>query len=235
MGEAGRSEPADRLDPEPAARAGRRRRCRRATATSGAGTRGTKRSTPTSRTAASRARPRASRSDVSGTLSAMRERDCGRTALGEVDAEQLRELVEHDHEPDPRLEADEHRLGDEVGDEAEPQQRGQPRGGRRPAASASPTAASSAARSPPGTTCASRVPARIAIVVVVLTLSTREVPSDRVDEHRHEDGVEADLDRKARDRRVGHRLGDHDGGGRQARDHVGPQPLRAGIRASSPA
>ena len=42
--------------------------------------------------------------------------------LGKVDAEELRDLVEHDDEPDPRLEADQDRLGDEVRDEAEPQQ-----------------------------------------------------------------------------------------------------------------
>ena len=61
---------------------------------------------------------------------------CEEAALVEVDAEQLRHLVEDDHEPDAGLEADEHRLGDEVGDEAQPQQRGQRRGRRRPAARA---------------------------------------------------------------------------------------------------
>jgi hypothetical protein len=49
---------------------------------------------------------------------------------------------------------------------------------RMPTSSVNVTAACrSAAGSPFGTTCASSVPVRIAIVVVVLTLSTREVPS----------------------------------------------------------
>ena len=58
-----------------------------------------------------------------------REEVTKKAALVDVDAKQLRDLVDHDHQADARLEAGEHRLGDEVGDEAEPQRgRGKPRG-----------------------------------------------------------------------------------------------------------
>lgn len=42
-------------------------------------------------------------------------------ALLEMDAQELRELVQNDDEADAGLEADQHRLGDEVRDEAQPQ------------------------------------------------------------------------------------------------------------------
>jgi hypothetical protein len=45
-------------------------------------------------------------------------------ALVEMDAQQLGQLVDHDHEADPGLEAGQDRLGDQVGDGAEPQQGG---------------------------------------------------------------------------------------------------------------
>ena len=41
--------------------------------------------------------------------------------LRDVDAQQLRHLVEHDHQPDAGLESGKHRRRDEVGDEAESQ------------------------------------------------------------------------------------------------------------------
>jgi len=47
----------------------------------------------------------------------------------------------------------------------------------------------------------------------------------RVDDHRHQYGVQADLHGKARDRGVRHRLGNHHSGRGQTRDDVGPQPL----------
>ena len=97
--------------------------------------------------------------------------------LAKVDAQQLRNLIQHDDESDPRLESDQHRLGDEVGDEAEPQDRRQPRAWRRRATSASRDAVSSDAGSPPGATSPRAAAARMASVVVVLTLSGREVPS----------------------------------------------------------
>ena len=43
--------------------------------------------------------------------------------LLDVKVEQLRHLIEQDHHADPRLEAGEHRHGDEVRDEPQPQQR----------------------------------------------------------------------------------------------------------------
>ena len=45
-----------------------------------------------------------------------------------------------------------------------------------------------------------------------------------VDGHRHERRVEADLDGQPGDRGVGHRLRDHDRGGREPGHDVGPQP-----------
>ncbi len=57
----------------------------------------------------------------------MRDRSNGlddvveKPAFVEVDAEQLGNLVEHDDQPDSRLEPDEHGLGDEIGDESQPQ------------------------------------------------------------------------------------------------------------------
>jgi hypothetical protein len=93
-----------------------------------------------------------------------------------VDAQQLGHLVEHDDQPDAGLEAGEHRRGDEVGDEAQAQ--------HRASISITPTSAASVAvavtslaGSPSGTTSPSCVPARMASVVVELTLSTRDEPS----------------------------------------------------------
>ena len=48
----------------------------------------------------------------------------------------------------------------------------------------------------------------------------------RVDDHRHDRGVQADLDRQPGDGRVGHRLRHHDRRRRQPGKHVEPQPRR---------
>ena len=40
----------------------------------------------------------------------------------EMKAEQFRDLVKHDDESDPGLEADQYRFGDEIGDEAQSQE-----------------------------------------------------------------------------------------------------------------
>ena len=45
-------------------------------------------------------------------------------ALLNVDAQELGQLVEHDDDSDPRLESDEHRIGDEVRDESQTEERG---------------------------------------------------------------------------------------------------------------
>ena len=58
------------------------------------------------------------------------------------------------------------------------------------------------------------------MVVVVLTLSGRDVPEQRVDDHRHDRRVQADLHREARDRGVRHGLGDDDGRGGQAGQNI---------------
>jgi hypothetical protein len=44
-----------------------------------------------------------------------------KTLLGDVDAQEFRHLVEHDHEPDSRFEACQHGRGNEVGDESQAQ------------------------------------------------------------------------------------------------------------------
>ena len=43
----------------------------------------------------------------------------------DVDAQQFRHLIQHDHQADARLEASEHRGGNEIGDKPQPQQPGQ--------------------------------------------------------------------------------------------------------------
>ena len=96
--------------------------------------------------------------------------------LREMDAQQLRELIHHDHEADAGLEAGEHRVGDEVGDESQAEEDASP--SRTPTRTDSVAAAAmSAAASPPGAARPSSAAVRIAIVVVVLTLSGRDVPS----------------------------------------------------------
>ncbi len=78
---------------------------------------------------------------------------------------------------------------------------------------------------PPGQWRRGSAPVRIAIVVVVLTLSTFDDAEEGVDQHREKRRVEADLDRQPRDRGVGHRLRDDDGRGGQAGDDVEPEPV----------
>ena len=107
------------------------------TATSGAGECGQMRSMPTSTAnVASGHRQRQQR----GLGQVLHDADeVGEEALlGDVDAEQLGHLVEHDHQADAGLEAGQHRRGDEIGDEAEAQQ-------PPPATSITPTSAASVA------------------------------------------------------------------------------------------
>ena len=88
------------------------------TATSGAGEWGQRRSMPirTSSVAAGHGeRDPRGLGDVAGHAEDVAEEPL----LGDVDPEELRHLVEHDHEADAGLEAREHRRGDEVGDEPE--------------------------------------------------------------------------------------------------------------------
>ena len=128
--------------------------------------------------ARSRPMPTASVSqEVSGKCRTIASRSRKKPALSIVDAEDLRDLVDDDHEADARLESDQDRIGDEVRDEAEPQQ------GRARAIAADDDAERRgrarirAAGSASGATSPSGAPGEIAIVVVVLTLSGRDVPS----------------------------------------------------------
>ena len=45
--------------------------------------------------------------------------------LLKMDAQEFRDLIYHDHQPDPGLETDQHGFGDEVGDEPQPEARSQ--------------------------------------------------------------------------------------------------------------
>ena len=105
------------------------------TATSGAGECGHRRSMPTSTTSVAAATASVS-NEVSGRCCSDAEQVGEEALLGDVDAEQLGHLVEHDHEADAGLEAGQHRRGDEVGDEAETQQAARAAASRRPARSA---------------------------------------------------------------------------------------------------
>ena len=97
--------------------------------------------------------------------------------LVDMDAQQLRELVDDDDQADAGLEPHQDGLGDEVGHETEPQHRrdqqhhahhdGESRGG-----------GDQLGGTASGATATSVDPVRIAMVVVVLTLSGREVPSN---------------------------------------------------------
>jgi hypothetical protein len=139
--------------------------------------------------------------------------------LLDVQAEELRQLVEHDHEPDPRLESGEHRRRNEVGNESQPQQARQQQHG--------------------ADECAERrrrreKSRRIAVWHDQPELSPGEDrqrggrthaqyprgSEQRVDQHRNECGVQANGDRQPGHRRVGHGLWQHDSGRGKAGDDV---------------
>ena len=148
--------------------------------------------------------------------------------LGDVDPEQLGHLVEDDDEAYPCLEAGQHRAGNEVGDETETQQRGQDqdRAGQRTQGgdrsdqfrrvavrNGQPELGAGQDRQGGGGTEAEH-PRRA---------------KQRVDDHRHEGGVQTDCHRQAGDRCIGHGLGQHDGCCGQAGDDIEAQPV-AGYR-----
>ena len=127
--------------------------------------------------------------------------------LRKMDAEQLRDLIDDDHDRDAGLEADQHRLGDEVRDEAQPEHRGrdeqdradeqrQRRGGR-----------SELARVAAGHDAAERRRGQDRDRRRRADAEEARRAEERIDHHRHERGVEADFDRKARDGRVGQAFG----------------------------
>ena len=173
-------------------------------------------------------RPRASvSSEVSGRCCATLSEVGEEALLGDVDAEELRHLVEHDHEADAGLEAGQHRRGDEVGDEAQAQQprqhqhradqrgqRGRRRDELRRVAVGHDQAELRAGQDRQRGGGADAEHARRA--------------EQRVDHHRDEGGVEAHRDRQPGHGRVGHGLGQHDGRGREAGDHVEAKRAGAG-------
>ena len=97
-------------------------------------------------------------------------------ALREMDAQQLRNLVQHNDDRDPRFEADQHRFRNEVGDEAQPQERSQQENGTHQESQRCRSSHKDAG-SPSGANWLSWAAARMANVVVVLTLSGRDVPT----------------------------------------------------------
>ena len=98
------------------------------------------------------------------------------SGLDDVNAKQFRNLIHHDDQTDGGFEPGQHRLGDEVGDEAKTKRACQQE--QAPTSIASVAAAGiNSAPDPFGAATPSAVALRIAIVVVVLTLSGRDVPS----------------------------------------------------------
>ena len=145
--------------------------------------------------------------------------------LGDVEAEEFRDLVADDDEPDPGLEAGQDRRGDEVRDEPQPQdrggdqeqsgQRGQRRGrGDQPAGVAVGYGEGEFGRDQ------NREGRRRA------DAQHARGSEQRIDGHRDEGGIEPDADRQAGDGGVGHGLGEHDGCRRDASNDIGA-PRRA--------
>ena len=97
-------------------------------------------------------------------------------ALGEMDAQQLGNLVQHNDDRDPRFEADQHRFRNEVGDEAQPQERSQQENSTHQESQRC-RSSHQGPGSPSGANWLSWAAARMANVVVVLTLSGRDVPT----------------------------------------------------------
>jgi hypothetical protein len=149
--------------------------------------------------------------------------------LGDVDAQQLGHLVEHDDEADAGLETGQHRRGDEIGDEAQAQHRGQhqqhadqgdQRGRRR------------------------QQPGRVAVGHRQAELCAGQDgqrgggtdaeharrAEQRIDHHRHQGRIQADGHRQAGDAGVGHGLGQHDCGRRESGNDVEAQPAGPGRR-----
>ena len=188
------------------------------TTTSGAGEWGQSRSIANSASIAAMAMARVS-SDVFGQMVRHAQNVAEEAFLRDVHAEQLRHLIEHDHEADAGLEAGQNGRRNEIGDEPEakhggrdqqgPGQRGERRSRRDQLARI--TVGNRKPELCPGEDCKGgrRTHAQ----------DTR-CAKQRVDDHRHEGRVKPDTHRQARNRRVRHRLGQDDGRSRQACDHV---------------
>ena len=142
--------------------------------------------------------------------------------LRDVDAQELRHLVQHDHEADARFEAGQHRRGNEVGDESQTHQprqqqhradqrgqRGRRRDELRRVAVRHGQAELRAGQDRQRGGGADAEHARRA--------------EQRVDHHRDEGGIQTHRNRQTGYRRVGHRLGQNDRRGREAGDDVEAQ------------
>ena len=140
-------------------------------------------------------------------------------SFANVHAEQLRHLIEHDHEADAGLEAGQDGRRNEIGDEPEAKhggrdqqasgQRGERRSRRDQLARITVGNRKPELRSGEDCKGGRRTHAQDA-----------RCAKQRVDDHRHEGSVEPDAHRQARNRRVGHRLGQDDGRSRQACDCI---------------
>ena len=120
--------------------------------------------------------------------------------------------------------------GSEMKEATNPRRRSDASPSRTPTSTDSVAAAAmSAAASPPGAARPSSAAVRMAIVVVVLTLERSRRSQQGIDDHRHDGGVQPDLQRQLRDRRVRHRLRHDHRGRRQAGGEVRPKP-RARVR-----
>ena len=148
--------------------------------------------------------------------------------LRDVDSQELRHLVQHDHETDPRFEACQDRRGNEVGDKSQAHQprqeqhRADQRGEcgrrrdelRRVAVRHRQTELRAGQDPQCGSGADAQHPRRA---------------EQRVNHHRDERGIEADRNRQAGNRRVGHGLRKNNRRGCQAGDHVEAQRGGAGL------
>ena len=139
--------------------------------------------------------------------------------LGDMDAQELRHLVQHDHESDPRFEAGQHRRGNEVGDESQAHQSRQNQHGADQR----------------GQGCRRRDKlGRVAVRHGQAELGAGQDrqrggradaqharrAEQRVDHHRDEGGVETHGDGQPGYGRVGHCLGQNDRRGRETGDDI---------------
>ncbi|MNN16443.1 hypothetical protein D3C81_1295810 [compost metagenome] len=144
--------------------------------------------------------------------------------LVDVGAQQFGDLVQHDDHTDAGLEPHQHRFGNEVGDKAQPQypchnqdcphhqrQRGGRREQRRCIAVGADLAECRAGQDGQRRGGADAEWARTA--------------EQRINHHRHQRGVQADLHRKAGDGGVRQCLGNHHRRGGEPGDDVTPEPV----------
>jgi hypothetical protein len=144
--------------------------------------------------------------------------------LLDMDAEQLRDLIDHDHQPDPRLETSQHRLGDEVGDKAQPQhgreRQDDPDQHRQGGARDDQLRGRAVRHRAPQLGRGQDGDRRRG------THAERARGAEqRVDHHRHERRVQADLHRQAGDGGVRHRLRDDHRRRGQPSGHVAAEPV----------